>query len=219
MKAGVFVVPLPIFGEKAGAFREHFKKCPLFMSSGSVASAQLPSNFASPGDESGDGGMAPLTEEDQRWRGTAIKLDQWKEWFQEQIGDNGKVSQWRQLPALGPAICGPNTHFISPVIVTQVKSDNGLFIGLRLDGRVRSSGQGMPRWARYAAELAPLSGGKGKAPLLTFKVFGQWWLLTALSPFRMQAITNGPGFSMASTAGSGRWIKLLSLMAGIESGN
>ena len=40
----------------------------------------------------------------------------------------------------------------------QAKSENGLFVGLRLDGRVRSSGQGMPPWARFAAELAPLSG-------------------------------------------------------------
>lgn len=31
-------------------------------------------------------------------------------------------------------------------------------MGLRLDGRVRSSGQGLPPWQRYMMELAPLSG-------------------------------------------------------------
>jgi hypothetical protein len=35
-----------------------------------------------------------------------------------------------------------------------------LFVGLRLDGRVRSSGSGSPPWRRYALELAPLEGDK-----------------------------------------------------------
>jgi hypothetical protein len=40
----------------------------------------------------------------------------------------------------------------------QASSEKGLFLGLRLDGRVRASGQGPPPWARFAAELAPLEG-------------------------------------------------------------
>ena len=31
-------------------------------------------------------------------------------------------------------------------------------MGLRLDGRVRSSGMGLPPWQRYALEIAPLEG-------------------------------------------------------------
>lgn len=34
----------------------------------------------------------------------------------------------------------------------------GLYVGLRLDGRVRASGMGCPPWGRFAAELAPLEG-------------------------------------------------------------
>lgn len=43
-------------------------------------------------------------------------------------------------------------------LASKATSDRGLFVGLRLDGRTRSSGMGSPPWARYAAELAPLEG-------------------------------------------------------------
>ena len=37
-------------------------------------------------------------------------------------------------------------------------SGTGLYIGLRMDGRVRASGVGKPPWSRFAAELAPIEG-------------------------------------------------------------
>ena len=36
--------------------------------------------------------------------------------------------------------------------------DKGLYIGLRLDGRVRASGSGIPPWQIFAAQLAPMEG-------------------------------------------------------------
>lgn len=44
---------------------------------------------------------------------------------------------------------------------SKANSNGGLFVGLRLDGRVRSSGMGRPPWRRYALELAPLDGPGG----------------------------------------------------------
>jgi hypothetical protein len=36
-----------------------------------------------------------------------------------------------------------------------------VYVGLRMDGRVRSSGTGVPPWARFAAELPPTDGAWG----------------------------------------------------------
>jgi len=36
--------------------------------------------------------------------------------------------------------------------------EKGLYVSLRLDGRVRASGTGSPPWERFVAQLAPLSG-------------------------------------------------------------
>lgn len=52
----------------------------------------------------------------------------WLAWFQEQAG------------------------------MANARLENGLYIGLRLDGRVRASGTGPPPWARFVDELAPISG-------------------------------------------------------------
>ncbi|KAG2502156.1 hypothetical protein HYH03_000643 [Edaphochlamys debaryana] len=86
---------------------------PLFKSEGEAEAAALP----------------PLTSADQRWRVEPLRLQQWEEWFAEQLSFSPKAKQER-----------------------------GLFVGLRLDGRVRSSGSGSPPWRRYALELAPLEG-------------------------------------------------------------
>ncbi|MEW5303923.1 MAG: hypothetical protein WDW36_006568 [Sanguina aurantia] len=67
--------------------------------------------------------------EDLRWLVAPLRTEAWEEWFATQLKFSSKA-----------------------------KLDNGLFVGLRLDGRVRSSGMGPPPWARYAAELAPLDG-------------------------------------------------------------
>ncbi|GAX75281.1 hypothetical protein CEUSTIGMA_g2726.t1 [Chlamydomonas eustigma] len=73
--------------------------------------------------------LPDLAESDLRWRGVPIRSEEWFEWFQSQLKLTSKAS-----------------------------SSNGLFVGLRLDGRVRASGQGIPPWPRFAAELAPLAG-------------------------------------------------------------
>jgi hypothetical protein len=66
---------------------------------------------------------------DLRWRAAPLKLDRWRDWFDQQLS-----------------------------LAKSAVSDNGLYVGLRLDGRVRASGMGVPPWARFAAELAPLEG-------------------------------------------------------------
>ncbi|KAG2435565.1 hypothetical protein HYH02_011859 [Chlamydomonas schloesseri] len=75
--------------------------------------------------------LPALTPEDQRWRAEPLRLADWKSWFEQQLSFSAKA-----------------------------KPENGLFVGLRLDGRVRSSGSGSPPWRRYALELAPLEGDK-----------------------------------------------------------
>ncbi|KAF8071380.1 LPA1 [Scenedesmus sp. PABB004] len=92
-RRGVFVVPLPVFGDQAGAPP-----------------------------------LSPPGPDELRWRAAALQPDAWRGWFAEQL--EGKAAT----------------------------PDRGLFVGLRLDGRVRSSGMGPPPWARYAVELAPLEG-------------------------------------------------------------
>jgi hypothetical protein len=64
-----------------------------------------------------------------RWRAQALQPAAWREWFGAQL-------------ALAP----------------NATPDRGLYVGLRLDGRVRASGMGQPPWARFAVELAPLEG-------------------------------------------------------------
>lgn len=63
--------------------------------------------------------------EDLRWRGRPIRKDDWKKWFNDQAAAASKAT---------------------------VK---GLYVGLRKDGRVRASGQGIPPWAQFAAQLPP----------------------------------------------------------------
>eukprot|EP00879_Flechtneria_rotunda_P002914 GHRR01003131.1.p1 GENE.GHRR01003131.1~~GHRR01003131.1.p1 ORF type:complete len:309 (+),score=86.80 GHRR01003131.1:246-1172(+) len=73
--------------------------------------------------------LAPPSPDQLRWRAAALNPDAWKQWFSDQL-------------ALAP----------------NASPDRGLYVGLRLDGRVRASGMGQPPWARFAVELAPLEG-------------------------------------------------------------
>lgn len=69
-----------------------------------------------------------LQVEDKKYLAAGVRLDGWREWFEEQMG-------W-----------------------AKVQKDRGLYVGLRLDGRVRASGKGCPPWAQFAVELAPMEG-------------------------------------------------------------
>ncbi|KIY99276.1 hypothetical protein MNEG_8687 [Monoraphidium neglectum] len=99
--------------------------------------------FDEPASSSGSGGdeqqgqqqqaaatIPPLERGDLRWRGEAQQLQGYKQWFQDQLSFSS----------------------------SKVTSDTGLYVGLRLDGRVRASGMGGAPWARMVAELAPLEG-------------------------------------------------------------
>ncbi|KAI7843980.1 hypothetical protein COHA_002518 [Chlorella ohadii] len=72
--------------------------------------------------------LAPPGAEDLRWRATPIRLGDWQAWFQKQAAMAGK----------GLA--------------------DGLYVSLRLDGRVRGSGLGSPPWAALAVQLPPTEG-------------------------------------------------------------
>ena len=72
-----------------------------------------------------------------RWKAQPLQLEEWKAWFKEQAD------------------------------LANAALDRGLYISLRLDGRVRGSGLGPPPWARLVAQLAPTEG----APLLLLPFF------------------------------------------------
>jgi len=65
-------------------------------------------------------------EEDLRWRATALLTEQWAEWFRAQKG------------------------------VANVPKGKGVYVCLRLDGRVRNSGTSAVPWPRMAVELPPI---------------------------------------------------------------
>jgi len=69
-----------------------------------------------------------LTEKDLRWRAMPVRKQEWKTWFDEQAAASGK------------------------------SAEQGLYVGLRLDGRVRASGRGCPPWDAFAAQLPPTDG-------------------------------------------------------------
>lgn len=57
-----------------------------------------------------------------------ILKDQWKAWMEEQMQESG------------------------------VEAGANVYIGLRMDGRVRASGKGLPPWKKFIAELTPKEG-------------------------------------------------------------
>jgi hypothetical protein len=110
--------------------------------------------------------LPPPTPEDLRWRASPVRTEEWQEWFSSQLSLTTKVGLFAQYSTRTHAPTHPPTH---PPMLTLGKktltnlqsSEKGLFVGLRLDGRVRASGQGMPPWARFEAELGPMTGGRG----------------------------------------------------------
>ena len=73
--------------------------------------------------------------DDLRWKAQALDIPSWRAWFEEQAR-----------------------------LANNAKIENGLYVGLRIDGRVRASGSGSPPWAAFAAQLPPMEG--------VFKGFG-----------------------------------------------
>lgn len=57
-----------------------------------------------------------------------MRREEWRDWFESQAATAGK------------------------------NTDAGLYVGLRLDGRVRASGAGCPPWSIIAKQLAPVEG-------------------------------------------------------------
>ena len=72
--------------------------------------------------------------DERRFRGSAVNVSQkdgWRDWILEQ----------KKMAKLG--------------------DDVGVYVGLRMDGRVRASGKGVAPFDRFAAELPPVDGGWG----------------------------------------------------------
>jgi len=72
--------------------------------------------------------LPSLTPDDQRWRAVPVRIGDWKKWFDDQASAANKATV------------------------------QGLYVGLRMDGRVRASGMGCPPWATFAAQLPPSDG-------------------------------------------------------------
>jgi len=75
--------------------------------------------------------IPPPTDEDRRFRATPVYTDKWGAWIDEQ----------KEL--------------------AKVVDGRGVYVGLRMDGRVRSSGTGTPPWDKFAVELPPADGNWG----------------------------------------------------------
>ena len=73
-------------------------------------------------------GPTPTTAADKRWRAEPLYPSEWNRWLDDQMRAAG------------------------------VGKDRGVYVSLRMDGRVRASGVGQPPWALLAASLPPLDG-------------------------------------------------------------
>lgn len=116
----------------AEPYKEKLIQRGVFVITAPLSSASADASSSSADASSTAASSAPSAEADAsnlRWVARAKRTAEWEAWFQEQL-------------ALAKGATGAQ----------------GLFVGLRLDGRVRASGQGCPPWARFAAELAPIKG-------------------------------------------------------------
>ncbi len=74
---------------------------------------------------SGNATLPQVAEADRKFRASPVSVDKWRRWLDEQKKEAG------------------------------VAEGKGVYVGLRMDGRVRSSGVGVPPWDRFAVELPP----------------------------------------------------------------
>ena len=63
-----------------------------------------------------------------RWKVTPLRQGEWRQWFDQQMK------------------------------LAKKQAEQGLYVSLRLDGRVRASGVGQPPWQILSAQLAPVTG-------------------------------------------------------------
>lgn len=70
-----------------------------------------------------------LSKDDLRFRASALRIGDWAEWFKQQLSASSK------------------------------RSEEGLYVSLRIDGRVRGSGTGAPPFDRFVKQLAPVTEG------------------------------------------------------------
>lgn len=71
---------------------------------------------------------APATAAEKRWRADPLYPAEWTRWLGDQMS------------------------------AASVRADTGVYVSLRLDGRVRASGVGLPPWSLLAASLPPVDG-------------------------------------------------------------
>lgn len=67
----------------------------------------------------------PVPTEDRKFRATPLSFDKWNRWLEEQKSE------------------------------AKIGDGVGVYVGLRMDGRVRSSGKGAPPFERFVNELPP----------------------------------------------------------------
>ncbi|KAK9843863.1 hypothetical protein WJX84_010997 [Apatococcus fuscideae] len=65
---------------------------------------------------------------DLKFKALPLRQNEWAEWFEKQLG------------------------------TSKATQENGLYLGLRMDGRVRTSGMGPAPWERFIAQIPPTSG-------------------------------------------------------------
>lgn len=70
-----------------------------------------------------------ISKEDLRFRAIPLRMDDWADWFKQQLTASSK------------------------------SSEQGLYVSLRIDGRVRGSGTGAPPFDRFVKQLAPNTDG------------------------------------------------------------
>ena len=74
---------------------------------------------------SGNATLPQVADADRKFRASPVSVEKWRRWLDEQKKEAG------------------------------VAEGKGVYVGLRMDGRVRSSGVGVPPWDRFAVELPP----------------------------------------------------------------
>ncbi|RMZ53352.1 hypothetical protein APUTEX25_004840 [Auxenochlorella protothecoides] len=88
----------------------------------------VPAAIYDQGSGTSDGAAPQASAADLKWVAQPVRLAEWRTWFEQQTKSQG-------TPTAG-----------------------GLYISLRLDGRIRASGRGSPPWEQLAAQLPSVSG-------------------------------------------------------------